>query len=788
MFFINLKIALRSLLRSKFYSFLGIISLAMGFIGFIFMLLYVNYENSYEKWIPQNENIYRIDQRQDANYPLINNTPGILASTIQNELPELKYTTALQKFDFGVPFYSGIDHSYNFKNFFGVDSSFLKIFPLHLKYGSFQDFYSPQQIILSDQVSKTFFGDINPVGKTISMGYNSGMDFTIAGVFENPGPTHLDLEAISWYSLSMVPKDWETSSFIPWINYVEVNKNVSVSSLTEKIKNLYQKNLGKKGNSLGVTLEPINSIHSSSLITGDANLKFLLAIILLSSLLLVISSLNFINLIIAKSSMRNKEFAIKKVLGTSRLSLIKEFLSETFLQAFISFLLALGLLFILLPYFKNMIGIKEIVFSALTQPKLMIELTCLVLIISLATGIYPAIILSGKKVSSFLKGDSISQKGRGTFRSVLLITQFTIATSFIISLVFINKQIDYMKNKELGFKPYEVLSIATFSTFQIPASFNHDKIRLLEIPSVISATVTSNVPGNLIQASVNLKVDAKKYLLRSIAVDYDYFQTLGIQMQEGRDFSKGYPGDSSRAVILNQSAIQAMNMKNPLGKTVQLNDSARYTIIGVCKDYFVNGFTENIPPIAFTMTNPVDKTIRSTILLKINTGNMSDVIGKIKTLWTTLSPMDPQLRYSFLDKDYEKLFVQSERLSSVFKIVSYLSLLISLMGLFGLSSYILSQRKKELSIRKVIGASHFDILLLVNRNFVRLIFISMLFSCFLSYFFIRNWLNNYAFQTNLNVGVFVLVFFVILFLTVMTITIQSYKTIKENPVKNLKSE
>ena len=167
---------------------------------------------------------------------------------------------------------------------------------------------------------------------------------------------------------------------------------------------------------------------------------------------------------------------------------------------------------------------------------------------------------------------------------------------------------------------------------------------------------------------------------------------------------------------------------------------------------------------------------------------MSDAIGKIKTLWTTLSPMDPQLRYSFLDEDYEKLFVQSERLSNVFNIVSYLSLLISLMGLFGLSSYILSQRKKELSIRKVIGASVFDIFLLVNKNFVKLIFISMALSSILSYFFIRSWLTNYAYKTNLNIGIFVAVAFIILFLTIMTITFHSYKTIKENPIKNLKSE
>lgn len=788
MFFVNLKIALRSILRSKFYSFLGIISLAMGFIGFIFMMLYNNYEKSYEKWIPDSNNIYKIDQRKNASYPITENTPGILANSVQDELPETKYATALQKFNIEMPFYSGINNSYTFKNFYGVDSSFLKIFPLHLKYGSFKDFYSPQQIILSDKVSRIFFGDINPVGKTISMGYNSGMDFIIAGVFADPGPTHLELEAISWYSLSTISKDWKASSFMPFITYVEVNKNVSVSSLTEKIKSIYQKNLKEDNSSLSIILEPINHIHISSLITGDAKLKFLVAIVLLSCLLLIISCLNFINLVIAKSSVRNKEFAIKKVLGTDHVSLIKQFLSETFLQTFISFLLALGLLFLIMPYLKSMVGIKKNLFSSLTKPAMIIELLGLILIISFATGFYPAIIISGKKVSSFLKGSSSSEKEKSKFRSVLLVIQFTVAIGFIISLLFINKQVEYMKNKELGFSPDKVISISTFSTYFTPGSFNHDKIRLIEIPGVESATVTSDVPGNKLQTSVDLSVDGKQYTLKSMAVDYDYFKTLDIQMLEGRDFSKGYVGDSSLSVILNQSALQAMKLKNPVGKIVKLNDCAFYTIIGVCKDYFNNGFTDNIPPVAFTMNNPTGKEARSTILLKVGTGNMSDAIEKIKALWISLSPMDPQLRYSFLDEDYEQLFIQSERLSSVFRMVSYLSLLISLMGLFGLSSYILSQRKKELSIRKIIGASVFDIFLLVNRNFVKLIFISSLLAFILSYFFIKSWLTNYAYQTNLNIGIFVLVFFIILILTVITITLQSYKTIREDPVKNLKSE
>ncbi|HEY5463427.1 MAG TPA: ABC transporter permease [Hanamia sp.] len=786
MFFINLKIALRSLLRSRTYTFLSITSLVMGFIGFIFMLLYTNYENSYEKWIPDNSAIYRIDQKQDVN-PLNANTPGPLANAVQNELPEIEYATGLQKFNVSMPFYSGINNSYTFKNLYGVDSSFLKIFPLKLKYGSFKDFYSPQTIILSEKVSEKFFGNTNPVGKTISMGYNLGMDFTIAGVLENPAPTHLDLEAISWYPQSSVSA-WNTGNTMPYTTYVEVKKNVSVDALDKKIENLYRRNLKQNKSGLNVKLEPINKIHLDSLISGDGNLKLLIAIVLLAGLLLAISCLNFINLVIAKSSTRNKEIAIKKVLGTGRISLIKQFLSETFLQTFISFLIASGLLFLLMPYLKNIVGIQDNLLSSLATPKLIIELIASVLIISIITGLYPALIISGKKVSTFLKGSSSGEKGKSAFRSVLLVIQFTIAISFIISLVFINKQIHYMQNKELGFDPYKVLSISTMNFYATPDVFGHDKIRLLEVPNVENATVTSDVPGEKLQSSVSINANGNQYHLKSMTVDYDYFKTLDIPLAEGRDFSKAYVGDSTRSVILNQSALQQIHLKSPVGKSVQLNDSAYYTIIGVCKDYFNNGFSENIPPVAYTMTNPIGKTERPNILLKVGTGNIMATVEKLKILWTSVSPMDPQLRFSFLDEDYQKLFVQSERLSRVLKIVSYLSLLISLMGLFGLSSYILSQRKKELSIRKVIGASVIDIFLLVNKNFVKLILLSTLFAFTLSYLFIKNWLTNYAYQANINIGIFVVVLFIILFLTIITVTLQSYKTIRESPVKNLKSE
>ena len=278
MFFINLKIALRTLFRSKLYTFLSISSLVIGFLGFIFMLLYTNYENSYEKWIPNNAAIYRIDQQLNNN--TINaNTPGPLANSIQNELPEIKYSTGLQKFNVSLPFYSGINNSYQFKNLYGVDSSFFKIFPLKLKYGSLKNFYSPQKIILSEKVSKDFFGDTNPVGKTISMGYNLGLDYTVAGVLEKPGPTHLDLEAISWYPKKTVP-DWNTADSMPFTTYIEVNKNISIPSLTDKIKNLYSNNVKSNNGPERITLEPINQIHLSSLISGSENLKLLIAITL----------------------------------------------------------------------------------------------------------------------------------------------------------------------------------------------------------------------------------------------------------------------------------------------------------------------------------------------------------------------------------------------------------------------------------------------------------------------------------------------------------------------------
>ena len=786
MFFINLKIAFRSLFRSKTYTFLSITSLVMGFIGFIFMLFYTNYEKSYEKWIPGNSSVYRIDQKQGVN-SLSTNTPGPLANAVQNELPEIEYATGLQKFNVSLPFYSGINNSFTFKNLYGVDSSFLKIFPLKLKYGSFKDFYSPQTIILSEKVSEKFFGNANPVGKTISMGYNLGMDFTIAGVLKNPAPTHLDLEAISWYPQSSVPA-WNTGYEMPYTTYVKVKKNVSIAALDKKIENLYRKNLKQSNSELNITLEPINQIHLNSLISGDGNFKLLIAIVLLAGLLLAISCLNFINLVIAKSSTRNKEIAIKKVLGTGRISLIKQFLSETFLQTFISFLIASGLLFLLMPYLKNMVGIQNNLLSSFTIPKLIVELIASVLIISLITGLYPALIISGKKVSTFLKGSSSGEKGKNGFRSVLLVIQFTIAISFIISLVFINKQIKYMQNKDLGFDPYKVLNISTINFYGTPNVFDHDKIRLLEIPNVKSATVTSDVPGEKLKSSVSINVNGNQFHLKSMTVDFDYFKTLDIPLAEGRDFSKAYVGDSTRSVILNQSAVQEMHLNLPVGKIVKLNDSANYTIIGVCKDYFNNGFSENIPPVAYTMTNPIGKTERPNILLKVGTGNIMTTVEKLKTLWTSVSPMDPQLRFSFLDEEYQKLFVQNERLSNVLKIVSYLSLLISLMGLFGLSSYILSQRRKELSIRKVIGASVFDIFLLVNKNFLKLILLSALFAFTLSYFFIKNWLTNYAYQININMGIFMVVLFIILFLTIMTVTLQSYKTIRESPMKNLKSE
>lgn len=785
-----LKIAFRNLLKNKGYTAINIGGLAVGLAGFILILLYVNYEMSYEKWNPNAAHIYRIDEEKNDLSSFSKYTPYPLAGEVKETFPEIKNTSVVYPLKIDLPIYAG-KNSYFFKKFYGIDSNFFKLFPYKVKYGSLA--FKPGSIILTEGISKKLFGNTNPVGKIVTMGKEDlNMKFqphyTVTAVLKNPpGPSHLNFEALSWLPphARLPQSGWQSPNVI---TYVSVKPKTSIDNLTQKIHRIYQQKLSpnEKNNDLRLILEPITRIHLRSAISSVNNLQTVMIVSFLAILMLLIACINFTNLSIARSAYRAKEVGMKKVLGASRLKLIGLFLGESFFQCLIALFLGLIAAELLLPSFNHIVGLNLDIWEY-SFNKLWWEIACVLLIVTIVAGGYPAFFLSGYLPAKVLKGNySRGVKGR-LFRNSLLILQFLIAAIFIMGLFVINKQMQFMKTRDLGFNPHQVISIKTFNTYTKPFLIQQDREKILHIPGIEYMAVASVIPGQEIAQKNYFSYHEDSSFLSIADVSFDYFKTLDIKTLAGRTFFSNFSSDTLKSVVINESAAKNMGIINPVGKTIY-GCGKSYNIIGVIKDYYNDGFKNSIPPTLYLMHDACSNNWKMNMLLKINTKNIVYTINELKEIWPTINIADPVLRYSFLDKDYGKLFIHYERLSRLFLIATILTIIIAVIGLLTLAAFMAQQHTKEIAIRRILGASGKDIIELLNKGFIKLIIISNLIAWPIIYILSKKWLSNFAYHIDVPFLQFIIATIILLLLTVIATSIITWRAVKANPVDALKYE
>lgn len=786
-----LKIAFRNLLKNKGYTAINIGGLAVGLAGFILILLYVNYEMSYEKWNPNAANIYRIDEEKNGLSSFSKYTPYPLAGEMKETFPEIKNTSVVYPLKIDLPIYAG-KNSYFFKRFYCIDSNFFKLFPYKAKYGSLT--FKPGSIILTEETSKKLFGNINPVGRIVTMGKeNLNMEFqphyTVTAILKSPaGPSHLTFEALSWLPphARLPQSGWQSSNVI---TYVSIKPKISIGNLTQKIQKIYQQKLSPNGknNGLRLILEPITKIHLRSAIASVNNLQTVIIVSFLAILMLLIACINFTNLSIARSAYRAKEVGMKKVLGAGRLKLIGQFLGESFFQCLIALFLGLVASELLLPSFNHIVGLNLDIWKYGFFNKLWWEIACVLLIVTIVAGGYPAFFLSGYTPAKVLKGNySRDVKGR-FFRNSLLIFQFLIAAIFIMGLFVINKQIQFMKTRDLGFDPHQVISIKTFNTYTKPFLIQQDREKILHIPGIEYMAVANAIPGQEISQKNYFSYRGDSSFLSIADVSFDYFKTLDIKTLAGRTFSPNFSSDTLKSAVINESAVKAIGITDPVGKTIY-GCGKSYTIIGVIKDYYNNGFKNSIPPTLYLMHDVCSNNWKMNMLLKINTNNIVHTLNELKETWPTVNIADPVLRYSFLDKDYGKLFIHYERLSRLFLIATILTIIIAIIGLLALAAFIAQQHTKEIAIRRILGASGKDIIELLNKDFIRLIIIANLISWPIIYILSKKWLSNFAYHIDTPFFQLIIATTILLLLTVIATSIITWRAAKANPVDALKYE
>jgi putative ABC transport system permease protein len=659
----------------------------------------------------------------------------------------------------------------------------------------------PYTVVLTERTAKIYFGADNPVGKFLKFGEE--YDFEVTGVVKDvPQNSHIQFDLLcsleTYFTWNRGARDSWFGNFI-YYTYVRLVRPEARELLEAKFPGLVEEKMGSILKALKADfrfhLQPLTEIHLRSKLqweygpNGDVLYVYIFAAV--AVVILAIACVNFINLATARSARRAREVGLRKVVGAGRGDLIAQFLGESIGTSLLALLLALIFSKLALPLFKALSGI-EITLGVGQLPWLIPVFAGLVLITGFAAGSYPAFYLSSFRPAKTLKAGSPAGSGNARFRRVLVVSQFVLSIAMIIGTRTIADQIRYLKNKDLGFQKDQVLSLRLAGGQASPPR-DLVKARLKEIPGILNAAATVFIPGQDQSAqSIDVVVpeghaENTNLLFRRINTDADYVRTMGIVIVRGRDFSAGVPSDPKDAILLNEEAVRKTGWADPIGKTVKiLMENNRYetkTVVGVVKDFHISSLRDAIEPVY--ISNDVGGS--SNFVVKLRTDDAGRLLGEIKKVWRALSS-GGWMDYFFIDANFEALYRSEERLNKIFSSFSVLSALIACLGLFGLASFLAEQRKKEIGIRKVLGASVGGVVGLLSREFLKLVGLAAFVAWPIAYFVMSTWLRGFAYRTRLSPWTFLGSGAAALAIAFLTVGWQATRAALANPVDSLKYE
>lgn len=796
------KIAIRNFRKNKIFSVINILGLAIGLTCFVFIAVYVYDEKSYDTYAKNAENIYRVNLSVTGNgdvavYPNVDLAVG---EGMKNAFPEIKRFTRMSP---AADFVQYKDHQFKESKLAFADANFLDFFSIPLMQGNVKDaLVQPNSVVVSNAFAKKYFGDEDPIDKSINIGLNNAV-YKVTGVYDKiPDNTHFHVDAI--ISLATFKITNPTWSNLGEFTYLELNDNTDVKKLEAKFPALVaehvvpevQRDMGvslaeaqKSVAGFVFTLQPLTDIHLYSHtkyeLEPNGDIQYVYIFSALALFVLLLACINFTNLSIARAVKRGKEVGVRKVMGSGKNQLIRQFLSESVLMSFCAMIIAGGLIVLLLPYFNQLAG-KTLTPAYFLDAKFLTAIIVLVILVGLMAGIYPSLFMSSFNPIKVLKGAASIGNRKNPLRSGLIVFQFFVSTALICSTIIVYQQLQYMQNKKLGYDKEQVLFIADGRLM----GENQDAFKetILNDSRVVSASISRSVPGeSFIDGTqvhpVNENGNGTEIHMNIYHVDYDYLQTLGMKINKGRYFEKGYGSDST-AVVLNEAAVKELGWANtdPLGKTIVRSGQKAFKVIGVVDDFHYTSAKEKIAPLMMMLDNNYGG-----LILKIKTNNVAGLLEDLKTKWNSFNPKGP-LSYTFLDDKFESLYVSELQTQQIFTAFAIVAIVIAGLGLFGLSAFVIEQRTKEIGIRKVLGASVQNVLLLVSREFLLLVAVAFILSVPATYLVMHQWLDNYAYRINIGVGVFISAGIFAILIAGIVISFQAIKASVANPVKSLRTE
>jgi putative ABC transport system permease protein len=802
-FFIN---AIRNMRKQGGSFILNVISLAIGFTSFLFITLYVINELSYDRFHTNYENIYRLKVVGRMSGGEINQaiTAAPMAQAMLNDYPEVLRATRVT--GMGAWLIRFGDKKFNEDGILFADSTFFSVLDFKLLKGDPKTALTePRSMVLTEEFSRKYFGDHDPMGQRMSVEEDTIL-YTVTGVVEDvPDNSHIKFDMLA--SMSTYPgrsnnQNWVSHNFY---TYIVVGEGIEKSVLEEKFQGMIIKYVGpqlqqflgltiddfrKAGNDFKYVLEPLKDIHLKGATQytleppGSPSTVYIFAVIAL--MILVIAIINYVNLATAKSVSRAKEVGIKKVAGVNKSGLMTQFLGESLIVVTIAAIFSLLLVYVLTPSFNQLIG-EEISLNFLYSFSGILSLFLLTLIVGISAGFYPAFVLASFNPVEVLKGTLNPGSMSKRLRGVLVVFQFTVSIVIIIGSIVVYSQLNFMTSKDLGFDKENLIVIRRPDAFF--RQLEPFRAQLLQIPGVKSVGFSRAVPGNTFNNNGFLKDDDPEkntYLINQTGVSLDFPQALGVQLVDGRFFSREYGTDSS-AILINETAVKSLGLKDPIGKYILQprgpQDFQKLQIIGVMKDFNIESMHKAITPVCFTVMGQGGGDQFATVRL-----SGEDVQGTIKAIeqtWQNFTTKQP-FQYEFFTDKWDNLYSSEMKTGKIFILFSILAVFIACLGLLGLITYITNKRTREIGIRKTYGASIQIVLRLLSREVVYLILISSVIAYPVAWFGSRYWMEGFASKVNINPIIYILATLITLVIGWMAISYQTYKAASTNPAEALR--
>ena len=782
------KIAWRSLVKNKLYSAINIGGLGAGMAVSFILLLYVYNEVTFDSFHQNKDRIYKVMRNQPANGEINTGdaTPVQLGGVLQKDYPEIETTARTNQ---------GYDQLFNYNNkplkfnLLSVDASYLDIFTLDFVKGNKQDaFKDMSSVIMTESAVKALFGDKDPMGQTVKL--NSTQLVKVSAVIKDlPQNSSFKFKALIPWKLYEAMQPWVKNSGwgnYTFMTYVLLKPGINVDEFNPKIKNLVKRyDAFNKENTL--FLFPFTKWHLHSEFKNGVNtggsIEYIRLFLLLAIGILLIACINFMNLSTARSGRRSREVGIRKVVGARRGAIIQQFLGESVLTALLAFVFALVLMSIVLPYFNELIG------KQLTIPYhnywAWWSAIAVTLITGLLAGSYPALFLSSFKPVKVLKG--INNTGKVTLhsRQILVVIQFVFATCLILSSILIYKQIIYIKDRPVGYSRNGLVEFDLEG--DMPRQFDNFRRDAINSGAIVDGAMTSGSIANTSGSSWGITWPGQlagedKLPIDQIAVTYHFVSTYGLTILQGRDFAEDRPSDTA-AVMLNEAAVKLMRLKAPLGQIVKWQNKS-CTVVGVVKNFILGSPYEPVEPVIMGFY----KGWANGIGVRLNPkAPVSQSLSKLETIYKKYNPEYP-FQYKFVDESFNGKFQTEKLLGTLSASFTILAIVISCLGLFGLASFSAEQRKKEISIRKVLGASISNLWFNLSKEFLQLVIISFMIGSAISWYYMNRWLAHYTYRTDVSLWVFIATIGISIVVCMLTVSWQAIKAALSNPVKSLKNE